>query len=93
MFAGVLLENVPPFPDAWYEVLDPDRGPVVFLCPVGRSRVRAYFGCPRDAHRRFQGAAALPRFVDASLGTGAAEIYAEAQAIGPLATFDADNMW
>ena len=36
LFAGVLLENTPLAPDAWHEVLDPDRGEVVFLCPVGR---------------------------------------------------------
>ncbi|HEY5868744.1 MAG TPA: FAD-dependent monooxygenase, partial [Candidatus Tectomicrobia bacterium] len=42
LFAGVLLENSPLSPDAWHEVLDPDRGQVVFLCPVGRGRVRAY---------------------------------------------------
>src|SRR5262249_33316365 len=94
MFAGVLLDKSPLAPDAWHEVLDPDRGQVVFLCPVGRGRVRAYFGYPQDAHRRFQGAADLPRLVEASLSTGAApEIYAAAQAIGPLATFEADNTW
>jgi 2-polyprenyl-6-methoxyphenol hydroxylase-like FAD-dependent oxidoreductase len=94
LFAGVLLENTPLSPDAWHEVLDPDRGEMVFLCPVGHGRVRAYFGCPQGAHRRFQGATDLPRLVEAFLGTGAAaEIYAEARAIGPLATFDADNAW
>jgi hypothetical protein len=92
LFAGVLLENVPASPDAWHEVLHPDIGQVVFLCPMGRGRVRAYFGYARDAHRRFQGAAALPRFVEESLRTGAAaELYAGARAIGPLATFDADD--
>ena len=94
LFAGVLLEHSPLSPDAWHEVLDPDRGQVVFLCPVGRGRVRAYFGYPKDMHRRFQGAADLPRLVEASVRTGAAaEIYAEARAIGPLATFEADDTW
>ena len=94
LFAGVLLENSPLSPDAWHEVLDPDRGQVVFLCPVGRGRVRAYFGYPKDTHRRFQGAADLPRLVEESVRTGAAaEIYAEARAIGPLATFEADDTW
>lgn len=94
LFAGVLLENSPLSPEAWHEVLDPDRGQVVFLCPVGRGRVRAYFGYPKDTHRRFQGAADLPRLVEASVRTGAAaEIYAEARAIGPLATFEADDTW
>src|SRR5262249_3688913 len=63
LFAGVLLENVSLSQDVWHEVLDPDQGEVVFLCPVAHGRVRAYFGCPRDAHRRFQGAADLPRLV------------------------------
>jgi 2-polyprenyl-6-methoxyphenol hydroxylase-like FAD-dependent oxidoreductase len=30
LFAGVLLENTPLAPNAWHEVLDPDRGEVVF---------------------------------------------------------------
>jgi 2-polyprenyl-6-methoxyphenol hydroxylase-like FAD-dependent oxidoreductase len=94
LFAGVLLDNSPLSPDAWHEVLDPDRGQVVFLCPVGRGRVRAYFGYPKDTHRRFQGVADLPRLVEESVRTGAAaEIYAEARAIGPLATFEADDTW
>lgn len=94
LFAGVLLENSPLSPEAWHEVLDPDRGEVVFLCPVGLGRVRAYFGYPKDTHRRFQGTEDLPRLVEASVRTGAAAaIYAEARAIGPLATFEADDTW
>jgi 2-polyprenyl-6-methoxyphenol hydroxylase-like FAD-dependent oxidoreductase len=93
-FAGVLFENMPTPQDTWYEVLNPKIGQVVFLAYVGRGRVRAYFGCPKDAHRRFQGTTDIARFVEESLRTGAAaELYTGARPIGPLATFDADDTW
>jgi menaquinone-9 beta-reductase len=85
---------VPTPKDTWYEVMNPDIGQVVFLCPVGRGRVRAYLGYPKSAHRRLQGTADFPHFIEESLRTGAAaELYAGARAIGPLATFDADDAW
>lgn len=94
LFAGVLLENIPLAPDAWYAVLNPDNGQEVFLGPVGRGWVRAYLGYPKDAHRRFQTAADIPRFIDESLRTGAAaDLYAHVRAVGPLATFGSDDSW
>ena len=94
LFAGVLLENVPVTPDTWIEVMQPDLGQLVFFASVGHGRVRAYFGYPKDGHRRFQGEADLPRFITESVRTGAgADLFANARAIGPLATFEADDVW
>lgn len=94
LFAGVLLENAPVTPDTWIEVMQPDLGQLVFFASVGHGRVRAYFGYPKDTHHRFQGEADLPRFVTESLRTGAAaELFTTARAIGPLATFEADDVW
>jgi menaquinone-9 beta-reductase len=94
VFAGVLFENVPLSSDTWYMALSPDTGQVVFLASVGHGRVRAYFGYPKNAFRRLQGAADLPLFIVESVKAGAApELYAQAKAVGPLATFDADDTW
>lgn len=94
VFAGVLFENVPLASDTWYEALNPDTGQVAFLASVGHNRVRAYLGYPKGAYRRLQGTADLSPFIAESLKAGAAaELYAQARVIGPLATFDADDTW
>lgn len=94
LFAGVLLENVPLAPDTWSAVMNPINGQEAFLLNVGRGWVRAYLGYPKDAHRRFQTAADVPRFIEESLKTGAAaDLYAHARAVGPLATFASDDSW
>lgn len=94
VFAGVLLENVPLASDTWYEALAPDTGLVVFMASVGHGRVRAYLGYPKGTYRRLQGAADFSPFIAESLKAGAsAELYVQARAIGPLATFDADDTW
>jgi 2-polyprenyl-6-methoxyphenol hydroxylase-like FAD-dependent oxidoreductase len=94
LFAGVLLENVPLAPDTWYAVMNPTNGQEVFLGNVGRGWVRTYLGYPKEAHRRFQTAADVSRLIDESLRTGAAaELYAHARAVGPLASFGSDDSW
>ncbi|MGE0826906.1 MAG: FAD-dependent oxidoreductase [Candidatus Binatia bacterium] len=94
LFAGVLLENMPIATDTWVEVMQPDLGQLVFLASVGHGRVRAYLGCPKDLHPRFQGEADLPRFIAESVRIGArAELFTQARAVGPLATFVADDVW
>lgn len=93
-FTGALFENMSVPQDTWYGILNPKIGQLVALANVGQGRVRAYLGYPKDAHRRFQGTADIPRFIEESLRTGAAaELYANAHAIGPLATFEADDTW
>jgi 2-polyprenyl-6-methoxyphenol hydroxylase-like FAD-dependent oxidoreductase len=94
LFAGVLLENVPLPPDTWYAVMNPTNGQEVFLGNVGHGRVRAYLGYPKDANRRFQKADDIPRLIEESVCTGAAaDLYAHARAVGPLATFGSDDSW
>jgi 2-polyprenyl-6-methoxyphenol hydroxylase-like FAD-dependent oxidoreductase len=94
LFAGVLLANVPLASDSWYAVLNPSNGQEVFLGNVGHGWVRAYLGYPKDAHRRFQKADDIPRLIEESVRTGAAaDLYAHARAVGPLATFESDDSW
>ena len=94
MFAGVLLEDVPLAEDSWYAVMNPKSGQETFLGSVGRGRVRAYLGYPIEQHDRFQTFSDLPRFIEESIGTGGdSSLYANARAIGPLASFVSDDSW
>lgn len=94
MFAGVLLEDVPLAEDSWYAVMNPKTGQETFLGSVGRGRVRAYLGYQIDQHDRFQTIDDLPRFIEESIGTGGdPSLYANARAIGPLASFVSDDSW
>jgi len=94
MFAGVLLENVPLPTDMWYAVMNPTNGQETFLGSVGDGRVRAYLGYPNQTHSRFQKTDDLPRFIEESVRTGGdPNLYANARAIGPLASFPSDDAW
>jgi 2-polyprenyl-6-methoxyphenol hydroxylase-like FAD-dependent oxidoreductase len=94
-FAGVLLDGIPARDDTGHIYFDPDAGRMSLLFPQGRGRVRAYVsyhygaGLPRG-----KDAASLPRFVAESMRAGVpAEVYAHAEQAGPLATFDAADVW
>ena len=94
MFAGVLLEDVPLSEDMWYAVMNPKNGQETFLGSVGNGRVRAYLGYPIDQHDRFQTSDDLPRFIEESIRTGGdPSLYANAHAVGPLASFPSDDSW
>ena len=93
--AGVLFEEMPvPPEDASHAVFNPSLGQTAYLFPQGGGRVRAYIVNHKETHRRLQGAADIQRFVEESVKAGAAaEWYAGARAIGPLATFDGADTW
>ncbi len=94
MFAGVLLEDVPLPTDMWYAVMNPSNGQETFLGSIGDGRVRAYLGYPSNKHPRFQKTDDLPRFIEESMRTGGEpSLYANARAIGPLASFPSDDSW
>jgi 2-polyprenyl-6-methoxyphenol hydroxylase-like FAD-dependent oxidoreductase len=94
LVAGVLFENMSAPSDTSYIIFNPGLGQTVPLFPQGDDRVRAYFVYQKSGEHRLQGADDIPRFIAESIRTGApAEFYAEARAIGPLATFDAADTW
>jgi 2-polyprenyl-6-methoxyphenol hydroxylase-like FAD-dependent oxidoreductase len=94
-FAGVLLDGIPVSDDTGHIYFDPDAGRMSLLFPQGRDRVRAYVSYHHGAGvPRGKDAASLPRFVAESMRAGVpAEVYARAQQAGPLATFDAADVW
>lgn len=94
LFTGVLLKNVPLPEDSWYAVMNPVNGHEVFLGNVGQGRVRAYLGYPQEANERFLKPHDLPRLFATAVASGANEaLYADAEAIGPMATFASDDAW
>src|SRR4029450_4392602 len=95
LISGVLYDEMwTPQEDTGYYVMNPSLGQAVPLLPQGQGPVRAYLVPPKATNVRFQGAAALPRFVEESVKTYApAQWYAGARAVGPLATFDGSEPW
>jgi menaquinone-9 beta-reductase len=93
--AGVLFaEMFAPPENASYVVFNLSLGQVALLFPQGGGRVRAYVANHRETHRRLQGAADVPHFIEQAVQTGAAaDFYRGAKAVGPLATFDGADTW
>jgi len=95
LFAGVLFENVRAPADVFYHVAAPGMGFTAYIFPQGAGRSRCYFGWHKDTKiERLQGAHDVDRFKGATEQIGMPkEFYAEAKAVGPLATFDGADSW
>lgn len=94
MIAGVLLDNMKMPEDTGLIYLNPDISQGAYLFPQGRGRVRAYSAYPTDAGYRLQGERDLPRFFTESHRAGAPEgLFDGATAVGPLASFEATDVW
>jgi len=94
VIAGVLLEGCAVAPETAHLARNVDIGSACFLFPQRHNRVRAYVAYQQEAYARFHGPAALPAVVTACVQGGLpAAAFADATAIGPLATFDAADRW
>ena len=93
--AGVMLTGMPVPEDQVYFIFNPQFGTIVGFIPIGKGRFRAYFGYPKKAGYRLQGEQMLGQFVSRSAETfpHAANLYANANAMGPLASFDVSESW
>ncbi len=92
--AGVLLDNVAVADDTGVSMMNPVLGRVAYLFPQGEGRVRAYLMYGEKDVGRLQGESAVRRFAAACGETGiAAETYADARPVGPLASFDMTETW
>jgi 2-polyprenyl-6-methoxyphenol hydroxylase-like FAD-dependent oxidoreductase len=93
VMAGVLLDGVMIPDDTNVFVLGPHVGQFALLFPQGSGRARAYLCYQHDAPR-LSGEAALSRFVEGCVLTGAAaDFYSRAVIAGPLASFDGADSW
>ena len=92
--AGVLFENLATAEDTAMMLVNPEFHRVAFLFPQGGGRVRAYLMYGSSQIDRLQGAGDVSRFVDECVKTGLPrECYADARAVGPLASFDMTETW
>jgi menaquinone-9 beta-reductase len=91
--AGVLFEGVTVPEDTSAMLVNPTIGQIAYFFPQHRKRVRAYCALPL-AGRRLQGSSDVGDFVYECVRSGApAAAYADAKAIGPLASFDSTANW
>jgi menaquinone-9 beta-reductase len=93
--AGVLLTGVKAPTDTIYFMFNPDLGMCAVLIPLGNCRFRAYLIYPKTRGYRLQGEPMLKLFTSECPKVYAplAEYYAEAESIGPLASFDTGDSW
>jgi len=93
--AGVLLTNVHARSDVMHAVFNPELGTWTGLIPQAGGRFRAYLTYPKTAGFRIQGESMLNSFIRESAKGYApiADYFADAKAIGPLASFDASDDW
>ena len=94
-FAGVLMDGLEAPEDTMYARFAPERGMMSWIFPQGGGRVRTYVGFPfASDYARLQGERDVARFIDTSVELGVPrESYAHAAPAGPLATFDATDVW
>ena len=92
--AGILLEGVSLPEDTLYWFFNPDLGEAIGFAPIGNTRVRAYLSFWSERKSRLQGPTDVPAFLRALQWTGlVSEFFSQAQAAGPLATFEAADTW
>ncbi len=91
---GVLYRDLALPEDAVQSVLNPAVQQLLIIFPVGQKRFRAYIASRRDAGISFHGRDDEARFVEQSVAIGApAEWFASGVATGPLASFNAPDVW
>jgi 2-polyprenyl-6-methoxyphenol hydroxylase-like FAD-dependent oxidoreductase len=94
MVAGILLDGVTAPDDATLAGMKSENGLFVLLFPQGNGQARAYVCFRAQENFRLQGQQDLARFRDLTIQAGApAEFYADAQPVGPLATFSGAAVW
>jgi 2-polyprenyl-6-methoxyphenol hydroxylase-like FAD-dependent oxidoreductase len=93
--AGILLEGVRGYDGNSVSVLNPFSQRIMFIFPQDDSgRARAYFGNRASEGVRLQGDKDVPMFFEECVKGGASpEFYADARAVGPLATFSCIYEW
>ena len=95
VISGVLLDNMRAVPeDTGLIYMNPMLSQGAYLFPQGGGRVRAYSAYPASAPFRFAGGKDIAAFVAESIRAGApAALYEGVTPAGPLASFEAADMW
>jgi 2-polyprenyl-6-methoxyphenol hydroxylase-like FAD-dependent oxidoreductase len=94
LLAGVLFDGVAVAEDTSVMLVNPAIGQIAYFFPQQGNRARAYCALPLASGRRLQGTSDVADFVHECIRSGApAAAYADAKAIGPLATFESTANW
>ena len=92
--AGILLDDMCAPDDTSHSFRVFDRCLNALLFPQGNGRVRAYLCYPATSEERLSGEAAIQRFIEWSIMSGAPpEYYANVKSAGPLASFNSASYW
>ena len=93
-FAGVQMTGVRSREDLSMFLFNPELGMLVALVPQTQGRWRTYLGYPTGGVA-LQGSEKMATYVAESVRAVPlmAEVYADVQSIGPLATFDVSESW
>jgi 2-polyprenyl-6-methoxyphenol hydroxylase-like FAD-dependent oxidoreductase len=93
-FAGVQMTGVRSREDLSMFLFNPEFGMLVALVPQTKGRWRTYLGYPTGGVA-LQGSEKMGTYVAESVRAVPmmAEVYADVQSIGPLATFDVSESW
>jgi len=94
LWAGVRMRNLNWPSDCGMLTLDPESGYAAAVFPQGDGAARVYLGPSREERKRLSGAKDVDSFL-AGLKPllGDQDVFGEAEAIGPLATFDTEMRW
>jgi 2-polyprenyl-6-methoxyphenol hydroxylase-like FAD-dependent oxidoreductase len=94
MIAGVLFDNMRIPEDTSTLHLNPQNSCGAYLFPQGKGRVRCYCACPVADGVRLQGDKDIPKFIEISIKAGVSpQVFEGAMPVGPLASFDAADIW
>ncbi len=94
LVAGALMDNIRAPEDIGQIVINSSLGQVAIVFPQGGGRARTYLCFHTGTQPRYQGTADLPRYIEGCTRTGVnPAFYDGAKAAGPLATFDAAEVW
>jgi 2-polyprenyl-6-methoxyphenol hydroxylase-like FAD-dependent oxidoreductase len=94
-FAGILMDGLRAPEDTMYSRFAPQAGMMSWIFPQGGARVRTYVGFPYASdYPRLQGERDIDRFIATSIELGVPpDFYESVRPAGPLATFDATDVW
>ena len=94
LVSGVLMDGVALSDDATHAWLDTEKGHFILNFPQGGGRARVYLCYAAGSARRYGGPDDIGEVLAQCIASGVPEeVYASAEAAGPLATFDGKTSW
>ena len=94
LVSGVLMDGIALSSDATHAWLDTEKGHFILNFPQGEGRARVYLCYAAESAKRYGGPDDVRTVLGQCIASGVpAEVYGNATAAGPLATFDGRTTW